>query len=88
MYKSKEEFKPGELIVCVDVSNKPYRGYKKPDIKTITKNNSYIVQEKDNPYNDLVFVINDLGERKSYSTRRFIRSRGPKIRKIIKRISS
>ena len=88
MYKVKEKFKTGELIVCIDISNKPFKGKKKPDIKTITKNHNYIVQEKNNPYNDSVFIINDLGERKSYATRRFVKSRGPKIRKIIKRIST
>lgn len=85
----KDKFKTNDVIVCIDISNKPFRGKKKPDIKTISKHNSYVVQEKDNPYNDSVFVINDRGEKKSYSTRRFVsiqKFRNPKIKKLKERI--
>jgi len=89
MPQSKIVFKPGEIIVCIDISNKSFRGYKKKPIKTVTKFHKYTVVEKSNPYNDSVFLINDLGEKKSYSTRRFVsinKFRGPKLERLKKKI--
>lgn len=88
MYRKKEIFKQGDIIVCIDISGKSFKGKKKPDLKTVTKNQSYIVQKKDNPYNDAVFIINDLGEKKSYATRRFVKTMGPKIKKLIRNIKN
>lgn len=84
-------FKPGETIVCMNVLGKSYKGKKKPNIKTVTKYKTYEVVEKINPYNDNVFIINDIGQSKSYASRRFIsieKFRYPKIKKLINKIKN
>lgn len=85
-----EKFKPGEVVVCIDITNKPFQGKKIKNVKTITKYNNYVVQEKSNPYNEGVFIINDQGLKKSFSAKRFVsinKFRNPKIKKIIRKIN-
>jgi len=84
-----DKFKPGEYVVCIDISQKPFQGRERRDVITITKFKRYEVIENPNAYSDSITVINDTGLRKTYATRRFVsinEFRGPKIKKLMKRI--
>jgi hypothetical protein len=83
-------FEVGEYVVCVDLKQSPFRGYQKPDIKTLTKGKKYVVLNK-NEWSHTITVMNDKGVRLSYSPTRFKsiqKFRSPKIKKLIKRIST
>jgi len=80
-------FKPGELVVCTNITNKPFRGKKKKDTKWLTKGKMYTILENENPYNASITVICDIGLRKMYSPRRFRKfNRKEKLDKITKKI--
>ena len=79
-------FKPGDLIKCINDKNKSFRRFKpkNSNVKFLTKGKIYKVLKPYNPYNTNVFIINDEGNQKFYSPKRFYKvSRKEKINKII-----
>jgi len=82
-------YKIGEYVVCVDITQKPFRGCKRKDITTLTKGCKYeIVNIPD--YNNTITVLNDKGIRLTYSPRRFQsiqKFRNYKLNKICKRLT-
>ena len=81
-------YKIGEYVVCVDVTQKPFRGRKQKNITTLSLGNKYeIVNIPD--YTDRITVINDKGIRSPYAPRRFKsiqKFRNYKLNKITKRL--
>ena len=78
-------FKNGEIIICVDITNKPFRGRKRKDVKFLTNGKVYTVLELNNPYNTGIPIINDNGLRHLYSPRRFKKvDRRKKLNKLTK----
>jgi hypothetical protein len=83
-------FKTGELVLCIDITNKSFRGRKpkNKNIKWLTKGKMYTVLEPNNPYNASISVINDIGIKKLYTPTRFKKfNRKEKINKLIKIIN-
>ena len=63
-------FKAGEYVVCVDIGKRPFRGYKKPDLKTLTKGQKYEVVCF-NEYSNTITIVNNKDVRLAYTLRRF-----------------
>ena len=78
----------GEYVVCVDITQKPYKYYKREDITTLTKGRKYEILNI-SEYSNTITLLNDKGIRLSYSPRRFQsinKFRNYKLDKIIKKI--
>lgn len=90
MIKFSIMFKQGELVLCIDTSNKSFRGRKpkNKNIKWLTKGKMYTVLKPNNPYNTSILIMNDIGIKKLYTSTRFKKfNRREKINKLIKIIN-
>lgn len=47
-------FKSGEVVVCINITNKPFKWVKREDVKLLTKGKIYTVLKSHNSYNPMV----------------------------------